>query len=191
MESLNTYLKDSPYVKKLKKVLSVKRYDHTIRVAHVAYAMAKAHNYSSKKAVVAALLHDYAKNHTVKKLLHECDKYHIECRKSELANPELLHAKVGAKLAAHEFHIEDADILNAIKYHTTGRPGMGKLEKIIFISDYIEPARNHKGNLDDIRVLAYENLDETVYLILKEILEHLNKKSKAKDPMTKKNFSLL
>lgn len=188
METFDDFLEHNHYTHKLERHLSKKRYEHTLRVARVAHNLAHLHGYNSKKAVVAALLHDCAKNYTEHHLIHECEKHNLKLSHAEKDNPELLHAKVGAIIAKEHYHIDDSDILNAIRYHTTGRPNMSVLEKIVYISDYIEPKRKHKGNLELIRKTAKHHLDEAMYLILEETLTYLKKKSKTKDPLTKETF---
>lgn len=84
-----------------------------------------------------------------------------------------MHAKVGAYLTKQLFHITDEDIINAVRYHTTGRPGMSLLEKIVFTADYIEPGRNKQPNLDILRETAYSDIDLTVYMILKDTLDYI------------------
>ena len=90
-----------------------------------------------------------------------------------MKTPHLLHAKVGAYLAEYEYGVTDEDILNAIRFHTTGKPGMTMLEKIVFIADYIEPNRRMLKGLPRCRALAFENLDMAMYEILKSTLEYL------------------
>ena len=106
----------------------------------------------------------------------------------ERENPFLLHAKVGACLAKKKYGVKDKDILNAIQNHTTGRPGMSLLEKIVFIADYIEPGRNDAPNLDETRKLAFTDLDRALLKILKDTLDYLESGSKDVDPMTRKTY---
>src|SRR5699024_7094391 len=87
-------------------------------------------------------------------------------------NMELIHGLLGSKIAKHEFGIDDIDILNAIQYHTTGRKAMAPLEKIIFISDYIEPGRSFPG-VEPVRKLAYENLDKSIVLAIDQTIKFL------------------
>ena len=70
-------------------------------------------------------------------------------------------------------NIENEDVLNAIRYHTTGRAGMSLLEKIIYIADYIEPMRFKSPDLPEIRTAAFRDLNECMYLILKSTLSFL------------------
>ena len=84
--------------------------------------------------------------------------------------------------------IDDEEIIDAILYHTTGRPGMSLLEKIVYIADYIEPGRNHAPNLGEIRELCFADLDEALLKILEDILVHLKESKKEIDPMTQMTY---
>ena len=99
-----------------------------------------------------------------------------------------MHAKVGSYLAKKEYDIHNQDILNAITYHTTGRPEMTMLEKIIFISDYIEPGRTHAANLSEVRKLAFSDIDQALLKILGDSLAYLHTTGKEIDDMTQKTF---
>lgn len=166
---------------KLQKVLTQKRYTHTLGVSYTAAALAMKYGYDIKKAQVAGLLHDCAKCNSDEKMLEKCIKNKIEMTDVEKRNPYLLHAKLGAYLAKKEYGIEDTEVLSAIAYHTTGRPAMSELEKIVFISDYIEPNRKEIRGLSKIRKTAFENLDEAVFLILEHTLLYLKEENGKKE----------
>ena len=100
----------------------------------------------------------------------------------------LLDDKAGKYLAQKQFHIEDEDILNAILYHTTGRPQMSMLEKIIYVADYIEPGRKHAPNLPEVRKLAFRDIDAALLQILNDILKYLNDGDNTIDPMTQETY---
>ena len=117
-----------------------------------------------------------------------CKKHNIGITEVERKNPFLLHAKVGSFIAMNTFGIHDADIINAILNHTTGRPGMSLLEKIIFVADYIEPSRKQAPNLKKIRKLAFEDLDQALITILHDTLRYLNSIDGEIDPMTQKTY---
>lgn len=174
--------------KYLKKHVDEKRYIHTLGVAYTACALAMCHGASIDDAKLAGFLHDSAKCMTTEKKLKKCNKYHIEVTQIEKDNPFLLHGKVGACLAQNKFGIENEDICNAITYHTTGRPAMSVLEKIIYIADYIEPNRNPIPGIDEVRSLAYKDLDATVLLILKNTLSYLRLKDAVIDPMSQLTY---
>ena len=117
-----------------------------------------------------------------------CEKYNITISDSERRNSGLLHAKLGAYLAYSKYDIEDQEIIAAITYHTTGRPEMTLLDKIVYIADYIEPNRNEAPNLPEVRKLAFVDIDECLYLILKDSLAYLQTKSEVIDPMTEQTY---
>lgn len=181
--------KDAGKIRKaMEKTLSEKRYEHTLGVAYTAIALAMRYDVSIEDAEVAGLLHDCAKEIEDDKAIAYCEKHHIRISESEKANPSLLHAKLGSFIAMNTYHVEDPDIINAILNHTTGRPNMSRLEKIIFVADYIEPGRNKAQNLDGIRKLAFMDLDAALLQILSDTLEYLNQKEKSIDPMTDKTY---
>ena len=117
-----------------------------------------------------------------------CRKNGIEVTDVEERNPYLLHAKVGAFLAKKKYGIENQDIINAIRNHTTGRENMSLLEKIIFIADYIEPGRKQAKNLLEIRKMAFEDIDHALITILQETVNYLKKSGKETDPLTEKTL---
>ena len=159
---------------KLSKKLSVKRFEHTIGVSYTAAAMAMRYGLNVDRAAMAGLLHDCAKYMTDDELIEKCTKYGIECSETELRNGYLLHAKLGAYLSKEKYGIEDEEICSAVRYHTTGKPAMSVLEAIVFTADYIEPGRKVLSNFKLIRSMAFVDLDEAVYLILKNTLSYLN-----------------
>jgi predicted HD superfamily hydrolase involved in NAD metabolism len=122
------------------------------------------------------------------KMLKICDKAGTDLSEFERNSVSLLHSKAGAVLAESRYGVHDEDTLNAIRFHTTGRPGMSLLEKIVFVADYIEPGRDSAPNLPQIRKLAYESIDDCVLQILKDTLRYLATTGSAVDPMTQKTY---
>lgn len=173
---------------KIKKVLEEKRFQHTLGVAYTASNLAFVYDYDEKKAFVAGLLHDCAKCLSHEKRLSVCKKNHLDITEVEKENPVLLHAKVGAFFAKEKYEISDTDILDAIRYHTTGRQGMGLLEKIIYVADFIEPHRKKLPRLSEIRKVAFEDLDKAVFMILENSLNYLEKSDSQIDPTTKDTY---
>lgn len=175
--------------KAMEKELDPKRYEHTLGVAYTAAALAMRYNASIYNAQLAGLLHDCAKCISNEKKLSICEKNNIVITEVEKRNPYLLHAKVGSFLTENEYEVTDRDVINAVLNHTTGRPGMSLLEKIIFISDYIEPGRNKAENLSEIRKMAFSNLDHALVRILEDTLNFLKEDGKEEiDPMTEKTY---
>ena len=174
--------------KKVKKYLDQDRYEHTLGVMYLCTALAMRYNEDINEAMIAGLLHDCAKCIPPKKKIRLCEKYHLSISESERQNPSLLHAKLGAYLAAKKYHVRDQRILDAIICHTTGKPKMNMLDKILYIADYIEPGRKEAPNLPEVRKLAFQDIDACLYLILKDSLSYLNTRNLALDPMTEKTY---
>ena len=174
--------------KRLIKELDEDRYQHTLGVMFTASALAMCHGEDITKAQIAGLLHDCAKCIPNEKKLKLCSEYGIEVSKTEMKAQYLLHSKLGAYMAKAQYGVDDEDILNAIRWHTTGRPNMSQLEKIIFIADYIEPARNKAANLAQIRQMAFRDLNQTVLKILEDTLHYLDKGHGEVDEMSRSAF---
>ncbi|MCI9446224.1 MAG: HD domain-containing protein [Lachnospiraceae bacterium] len=170
--------------KKLRKNLDKERFRHTVGVMYTAAALAMAHQSDMEQAMYAGLLHDCAKCIPNGEKLQLCEEYGIPVRSSERRCPFLLHAKLGAYFAKHKFKVDDPEILQAIELHTTGKAGMGTLDKIIYIADYIEPNRKEAPNLPEIRKLAFEDLDRAMLQILGDTLDYLKEKGGEQDSMT-------
>lgn len=173
---------------KLQEKQNKKRFRHTMGVQYTAICLAMRYGEDTTKASYAGLLHDCAKYMTGEKLLHKCRKYQLPVSEAEERNPFLLHGKVGAWLSEYKYGITDHDILNAIIFHTTGRPEMSMLEKIVFTADYIEPGRNHAPNLQELRQLAFTNLDQAVCRILEQTLDYLKAGGGDIDPATELTY---
>lgn len=174
--------------KAMKKTLDPQRYEHTLGVEFTSASLAMRYDEDIKNAQLAGLLHDCAKCLTDEKRLAICEKYNISINDVEKRNPFLLHAKVGSFLAMEEYKVYDTDVINAILNHTTGRPGMSLLEKIVFIADYIEPARKHAPNLKQIREMAFIDIDKALLMVLEDTLEYLKSTGCECDPMTQKTY---
>jgi nicotinate-nucleotide adenylyltransferase len=157
----------------VKRRMSAGRFLHTLGVVEVAQSLAVKYGVDVERAKIAALLHDVAKSLSVEESIEICNNTEDPITEEELLSPKVLHAKVGAVIAQKEFHIEDLEILNAIRYHTTGRPNMTTLEKIIFIADFIEPGRTKAPNLDKIRKESMIDLNRCVFMIIRDTLQYL------------------
>ncbi|HBD86599.1 MAG TPA: nicotinate (nicotinamide) nucleotide adenylyltransferase [Clostridiales bacterium] len=147
------------------------------RIAHVkgceaqAVSLARRWGADADSAAEAAILHDITKKLVLSEQLLLCGKYGIIVDSLEAESAKLLHARTGAALARDLFGIPD-DIYDAIRWHTTGRPAMALLEKIIYLADYIEPNRDFE-ELESLRRLSYTNIDEAMALGLKLSLKDL------------------
>ena len=181
-------LKIDKIKKKLRHHLDKERYEHTLGVMYTATALAMVYGTDMNRALLAGLLHDCAKCIPGEKKIRLCEKYGLPINSAERQNPGLLHSKLGAYLAESKYGIEDKEVSDAICYHTTGRPNMTLLDKIIYIADYIEPNRFQAPNLEDARRMAFVDIDACLYMILKDSLSYLETKNEAIDPMTEKTF---
>lgn len=166
----------------LKLNLKPGRYGHTLGVAKTAIELAELYNEDITKAEIAALAHDVAKNLDKDEMKIIINDNNINLSVDEESTKELWHAIVGPIVAKKVFHINDEDILGAIRWHTTGKENMSKLEKIIYLADLIEPTRKFDG-VEEIREICFQDLDEgmikalthtTVYLLQSGCMVDLN-----------------
>lgn len=169
---------------KLKKELDADRYRHTLGVMYTACSLAMAWGTDMIQAGTAGLLHDCAKCIPNHKKISMCQKAGMIVSDFEKEHPFLLHARLGAWLAGEKYGIHDREILEAITWHTTGKPEMTVLEKIIYIADYIEPNRDKAPNLTMIRKLAFHDLNQCMYQILKDSISYLEGNPQSMDQTT-------
>lgn len=174
--------------KKLRRELDEERYLHTLGVEYTAAALAMRYECNIKKARLAGLLHDCAKSIDSSEYIEFAQKYNISVNDSEMKNPGLLHAKIGGFLAIKKFNVSDSEIIEAIICHTTGKPDMNMLEKIVYVSDYIEPGRTMLPRIDEIRKTAFIDIDSALMMILEDTMKHLTESGKVLDPLTKKTY---
>ncbi len=144
-----------------KTVLSEKRFVHTVNVAEEAKRLAAVWGADLDGAYLAGVIHDIAKEIPKSQVFDTLAEYGYTPDETEKQNPELLHGKLAAYIAKEKFGIDDEDILSAVAYHTTGRPEMSLLEKIIYVADFTEPGRVYP-EANEIRELADKNIDKAV-----------------------------
>ena len=173
---------------KIRKKQNKKRYEHTLGVAYTAACLAFIYDEDPLRAELAGVLHDCAKCYPGEELISLCGKAGINLSQEEIDSPQVIHAKYGSFIAKKEYGITDQGILDAICFHTTGRPDMTVLEKIIFTADYIEPLRNGLPDLDELRKLAFSDLDECVFRILSQSVDYLSEKGAGIVPDTLKAY---
>ena len=151
--------------------LKHKRIPHVLGTEQEAIRLAERYGADVEKARAAALLHDCTKKLDMPAQLALCEQYGIELDELEQKALKLLHSKTGAAIARDVFGVDD-DIYSAIWYHTTGHAHMTKLEKIIYLADYIEPSRDFPG-VDTLRKVCYEDLDKGLLLGLEMTIEEM------------------
>jgi nicotinate-nucleotide adenylyltransferase len=149
---------------------------HVTGVESQAVMLAMQWGVDPETAAVAGILHDITKAQSKEKQLKLCEKYGILLEKAEKDNPSLLHARTGAALAKERFGVSD-EIVEAIRWHTTGKPDMNTLEKILYLADYTEPNRDFEG-VEELRSLSFEDLDKAMALGLQMSIDDLNERGK-------------
>lgn len=158
-------------LKVVKEKIAGPRYEHTIRVLNTARDLAERFGVDIKKAEIAAVFHDYAKLHSIDELKLKISDEREDSRLLAY-HPELWHGPVAARIVAENFAVNDEDILNAIRYHTTGRANMTLLEKVIYVADYIEPGRCFPG-VEEVRQFAHEDINKALFKALSNTIAFL------------------
>ena len=164
--------------------LSDKRYEHTLNVRKMAVKLAKRHDADEDRAALAALLHDAAKEIS-KDEMRAIMKAHPEYAEGGEARPTpVWHGICAAILARTEWGVEDEAILSAIACHTAGKPGMSKLDKILYLADMSSAERDWPG-VNKLRKLERKDLDAAMLMALKQTNDFVLSQDKALDPMSK------
>ena len=151
--------------------LKPKRMPHVLGTEQEAVRLVRRYGGDETQARIAALLHDCTKKLDMAQQLALCEKYGIMLDELEQKALKLLHSKTGAAIARDVFGVEDA-VYDAILYHTTGKPDMTRLEKIIYLADYIEPTRDFPG-VDALRKTVYEDLDKGLLMGLTMTIQEM------------------
>jgi len=158
--------------KKLPEYITEDRMKHCFGVMKTAAELAEKYKADRGKAEIAGLLHDVARDLELAQMVSLCADRVKNLNDYVKQNKLLLHSCAGRVLAERDFGIRDKEILSAIEKHTTGSSNMSLLEKIIFVSDYIEPSRSFRG-VKKARKLAYSDLNSAMLYIYRSILIHL------------------
>jgi predicted HD superfamily hydrolase involved in NAD metabolism len=170
--------------------LSERRYEHTLRVADTAESLALAHDLEADRARLAAVLHDAAREMEPEEFLNLADKWHLQVGDPERQSPKLLHGRVAAELARRALGIDDEEVLQAVRTHTTGRPEMGPLALVLYVADKIEPARVYPS-VGRLRTLAREDLRRAAQESLRRTIAHNEERGKATHPASLKMLDWL
>lgn len=157
---------------RLAQSLTPARYQHVLGVVETAVQLARRFGASVLDAELAAWLHDLAREWPAERLLAYVRDRHLDVPEAWLEAPVLLHGPVAADIARVEYSVEEADVLDAVYYHTTGRPGMGALELVLFVADAIEPSRDYPG-VERIRSLAETDLLAAALASLESTLRYV------------------
>ena len=145
----------------LREKLQDARFQHSRNVADSAVILAEQNGADTEKAYICGLLHDIEKNAPPEEQKRYMLQLGDDLPKHVLENPKLWHAPAGAAFVRDELGITDPEMVRAIKYHTTGRPGMTMLEKVIYVADFVSAERDYPG-VERVRETAYRNIDEAI-----------------------------
>ena len=162
----------------MKENLKESRYRHSLGVEDMAVRLAGLHGGDTEKAAFAGRYHDIAKNFSQERMDECVIRYGLD--ESLLGNAALAHSKVGAAILEHEFGVNDEDILNAVRFHTTARKGMSLLEEIIYVADVVEDNRTY-SDLEYYQQLAYRDLDQASLEILEYTFGYLAERGREID----------
>lgn len=171
----------------LRSALKEKRFNHVLRVEQTAMELAEKNGVDVEKASIAGLCHDYAKQRPDQDFIDEIHRKGLDSDLLDYGNA-IWHGVVGAELIKDELGIWDEDILNAVRHHTTGAAVMSKLEQVIYMADYIEPARDFEG-VDKARQLTAQDLGAGVAYQTKHTLEYLIENNKPVYPKTIETYN--
>ena len=167
--------------KVLKARMGEKRYIHSVNVATEAKRLAKKYGADVEKARLAGILHDITKETPSEEQLKIIQRSYIKLNDVESPSPKLWHAIAGAAFVRYYMGIDDEDIFNAIRYHTSGRANMSVLEKCIFIADFTGAERDYEG-VEEMRSLANKSLEDAMTFGLSFSISDLAKRRLAIDP---------
>ncbi|MFP5453534.1 nicotinate-nucleotide adenylyltransferase [Parvimonas sp. G1604] len=181
-DELNYY--DIEKIKKdLKEKLSENRYEHSLRVADYCRRLAKIYNANENKAYLSGLVHDCAKNLEEYYMLNNKVNSDIILDTEEKNNPKIQHGPIGSVVCKNIYSVVDDEILSGVRYHTTAKENMSMIEKILFISDKIEPNRKY-DTVEELRKLADYNIDKAIIKFLNDSFNYLEKKSERIHPLS-------
>jgi len=179
-------------IKFLEKNLDKQRFEHSLRVMDTAEKLAIHYGINVEKAKIAGLIHDCAKNMNDEEMKNIIIDNNYNYNDIYIKTAALMHGLVGGIIAKNIMGIEDQEILNSVIYHTTGRENMSMLEKIIYISDYIEPMRKFEG-IENIRNMVYTDLDEALLLTFDRTINYIISKGQPLhlDTIKGRNFLIM
>ena len=170
--------------------LTDKRYGHTLRVAETAERLARLHGLDPTKARLAGLLHDLSRETGGDELLRIAAETGIPVGDAEREKPMLLHGPVAAELAESDLGVSDEAVLEAVRVHTTGAPGMGPLALAVFVADKIEPGREGEW-VEGLRGLAEKGLREAARASLESSISYTEERGRSVHPRSREALAWL
>ena len=174
---------DNEYKELIKSKLTEKRYLHSLAVADEAKLLAKKYGCDSKKAYTAGLLHDITKDSSREEMLQIFSEFGIILNNVEKKAFKLWHAMAGSAYIRNVLKVDDEDIINSVRYHTTARAGMSTLEKVIYLADFTSADRDYDG-VEEMRAAVLCDLPQAMMIALKFSISDLMNGDKAIHPDT-------
>ncbi len=159
------------------------RYTHSLNVADEARRLAVIYGEDEDRAYFAGLIHDAMKDITRESALEYIKNYGIKMTELEFAGTKLWHSILGADYVARFIGVSDLEIINAVRYHTTARAGMSKLEKLIYLADYTSVERNYNG-VEDMRAAVDVSIEKAMKIALEFTVDDLSSKGVPVHPDT-------
>ena len=159
------------------------RYEHTVRVARCADVLAQRHGVDARRARLAGMLHDLARLYSEQRLLDEAQARGMKIEAFELKHPVVLHARIGAAIAAENFGVRDPQVLSAIEKHTTAAAVMTPLDCVVYLADSLEPGRTFAERAELCK-LSMRDLREGMRATLARKIEHFSEKGRSVAPPT-------
>ena len=177
---------------KMKNEMGEKRYNHTLEVEKMAARLGEIYAPDMIMQLrAAALLHDVTKERSVEEHIAICESAGLTVSVAERKSPKMFHAKTGAIVITQKYpEFACPEIVEAVRYHTTGKADMNLLEKIIYVADYMEPNRDFPG-VEELRRLAYTDIDKALKLGLEMTLEMLRSQNRQISPESRQALEYL
>ena len=168
-------LYQTDYLPRIKSMMNPRRFQHTLGVRKEAVRLAALHGVPIQRSALAAILHDCAKGMAVKEMCRIAQENHLMDDENMLSSGAMMHGPVGAYIAKTEFGVKDEGVLDAIRSHTIGRPGMTKMEMCLFVADATEENREEYEGLHALRYLADRSLPAAVLLSIQLTQKYLER----------------
>ena len=179
------------WIDQLFKALKPSRFAHSLSVAYTSKRLAEIHGADPLRAEQAGLLHDCAKYISLDEMRRIAAKHNLTDDPGMLESTALLHSIVGAWVAQDQYGMQDPEVLDAIRYHNTGFPGMSLLSMCVCLADSIEPLRKSYPLLDQVRALSEQSLERALLLSLEGTAEYVKSRGKFLHPRTRETIRWL
>ncbi len=181
-------LTEAQLIEIVKEKVSPARFQHTMCVKHAAEELARKYGGDVQRAAAAGILHDIMKDAGPSVQLQTLEESDIILSAVERIEPKLWHAMAGSVYIREELKIQDEEIINAVRYHTTGRAGMTLMDKILYVADFISDDRSFDG-VEKLRKIAREDLNRAVFEGLQFSIQDLAQRERFIHPDTTAGYN--